>query len=61
MGLVLTSVTATLLPALPGKRRLAVGQYGSGEKGKADRRRRMLRQSYRCEYLLMVAVRYGCR
>lgn len=35
MGLVLTSVTATLLPALPGKRRLAVGQYGVGrEKGK---------------------------
>ena len=35
MGLVLTSETATLLPALPGKRRLAVGQYGVGrEKGK---------------------------
>lgn len=35
MGLILTSVTATLLPALPGKRGLAVGQYGVGrEKGK---------------------------
>lgn len=34
MRLVLTSVTATLLPALPGKRGLTVGQYGAGrEKG----------------------------
>lgn len=34
MGLILTSVTATLLLALPGKRGGAVGQYGGGrEKG----------------------------
>lgn len=34
MGLILTSVTATLLPALSGKRGVAVGQYGVGrEKG----------------------------
>ena len=34
MGLILTSVTATLFSALPGKRRFAVGQYGVGrEKG----------------------------